>query len=76
MEACGAHYPEVHRPKLHIFMQLKNILVRWIEITVKREKMNENGIKCIPFGKQLVRMVTHLDFTDNDLEYLHHVLSS
>ncbi len=40
------------------------------------QKMNEKGIKCIPFGKQLVRMVTHLDFTDNDLEYLHHVLSS
>jgi threonine aldolase len=38
--------------------------------------MNEKGIKCIPFGKQLVRMVTHIDFTDNDLEYLHHVLSS
>jgi threonine aldolase len=40
------------------------------------QKMNEKGIKCIPFGKQLVRMVTHIDFTDNDLEYLHHVLSS
>ena len=40
------------------------------------QKMNENGIKCIPFGKQLVRMVTHIDLTDNDLEYLHHVLSS
>jgi threonine aldolase len=34
------------------------------------QKMNEKGIKCIAFGKQLVRMVTHLDFTDEDLAYL------
>jgi threonine aldolase len=28
------------------------------------------GIRCIPFGHQLIRMVTHLDFTEDDLEYL------
>jgi threonine aldolase len=30
-------------------------------------KMNSLGIRCIAFGKQLVRLVTHLDFTDEDL---------
>jgi threonine aldolase len=27
-----------------------------------------NGIKCVAFGKHLVRFVTHLDFTDDHLE--------
>jgi threonine aldolase len=30
-------------------------------------QMREKGIACVPFGKHLVRFVTHLDFTDNDL---------
>jgi threonine aldolase len=57
-----------------------NIIIFELDDTITAiefvQKMNEKGIKCIPFGKQLVRMVTHIDFTDNDLEYLHHVLSS
>lgn len=32
-------------------------------------KLAQNNIRCIAFGKQLVRMVTHLDFTDDDLNY-------
>ncbi len=28
------------------------------------------GILCVPFGKGRIRMVTHLDFTDDDLEYI------
>ncbi len=31
------------------------------------QKLNEKGIKASPFGKQLVRFVTHLDFTDEHL---------
>lgn len=31
-------------------------------------KLNEKGIKASPFGKNLVRFVTHLDFTDEHLE--------
>ncbi len=57
-----------------------NIIIFELDDTITAiefvQKMNEKGIKCIPFGKQLVRMVTHIDFTDNDLEYLHHVLNS
>ncbi len=57
-----------------------NIIIFELDDTITAiefvQKMNEKGIKCIPFGKQLVRMVTHIDLTDNDLEYLHHVLSS
>jgi threonine aldolase len=30
--------------------------------------MAGNGIKCVTFGKHLVRFVTHLDFTDQHLE--------
>lgn len=29
----------------------------------------EKNIACVPFGKHLVRFVTHIDFTDDDLEY-------
>jgi threonine aldolase len=57
-----------------------NIIIFELDDTITAiefvQKMNEKGIKCIPFGKQLVRMVTHIDFTDNDLEYLQQVLSS
>jgi threonine aldolase len=31
-------------------------------------RMKEQNIGCVVFGKHLVRFVTHLDFTDNDLE--------
>lgn len=31
------------------------------------QKLNEKGIKASPFGKHLVRFVTHLDFTDEHL---------
>ncbi len=31
------------------------------------QKLSEKGVKCIAFGPQLVRMVTHLDFGDEDL---------
>lgn len=30
-------------------------------------KLAENGIFVVPFGKQTIRMVTHLDFNDDDL---------
>lgn len=33
-------------------------------------KMKDKGIYCIVFGKKLIRMVTHLDFNDEDLSYL------
>lgn len=31
-------------------------------------KLADIGIACVAFGKQMVRFVTHLDFSDNDLE--------
>lgn len=41
-------------------------------ITAKEyvERLSSKGIKCIAFGKQLVRMVTHHDVTDEDLNYI------
>lgn len=30
---------------------------------------NEIGIKAMPFGKHQIRLVTHLDFRDSDLQY-------
>lgn len=38
------------------------------------DKLATKGIKCIAFGPQLVRMVTHIDFTDEDLNYMSEVL--
>lgn len=34
------------------------------------ERLNQQGIKAVTFGRQLVRMVTHMDFTDTHLEEL------
>ena len=40
------------------------------------QKLNEKGIKASPFGKHLVRFVTHLDFTDEHLgEFWKRILS-
>ncbi|WP_407481834.1 threonine aldolase family protein [Elizabethkingia meningoseptica] len=37
-------------------------------------QMKEKNILCSPFGKHLVRFVTHLDFTDEDLSTLENIL--
>ena len=34
------------------------------------DKLEKDGIKCIPFGKGRVRMVTHLDISDSDVELI------
>ena len=34
------------------------------------QKLAENGIRAVTFGKHLVRFVTHLDFTDDKLDEL------
>ena len=36
----------------------------------------KNDIKAVPFGKQTIRMVTHLHITDDDVETLRKVLTS
>ncbi len=38
-------------------------------------RMAERGLLCAGFGKHLVRFVTHLDFTDDHLLELEHVLN-
>ncbi len=35
----------------------------------------ENGVLVVPFGKQTIRMVTHLNFTDDQLERSEDILS-
>lgn len=44
---------------LHDDFNANNIVAQWHEI----------GIKAMPFGKHQMRLVTHLDFTDDDLQY-------
>jgi threonine aldolase len=34
------------------------------------DKLENDGIKCIPFGKGRVRMVTHLDISDSDIDFI------
>ncbi|MDY0281890.1 MAG: GntG family PLP-dependent aldolase [Salinivirgaceae bacterium] len=34
----------------------------------------QHGLRCVPFGKHLVRFVTHLDFTDAHLEKVDKIL--
>ena len=40
------------------------------------KKMFEQGVKVIAFGSQLIRMVTHLDFTDEMLNQTIKVLKN
>lgn len=40
------------------------------------EKLAQQGIRGIPFGKELVRFVTHLDFTDEHLAEMEHRLAN
>lgn len=51
-----------------------NIVIFELESTMTAnefvEKMAKKGVKCIAFGSQLIRMVTHLGFGDDDLDYL------
>jgi threonine aldolase len=39
-------------------------------------KMAEQGVLCVTFGKHLVRFVTHLDFTDEQLGGFEEILNS
>ncbi len=34
------------------------------------EKLNAENIRCIAMNETTIRMVTHLDFDDDDLDYL------
>ncbi|MEP7170312.1 MAG: threonine aldolase, partial [Bacteroidota bacterium] len=40
------------------------------------KKLSQKNIKAVPFGKQTIRMVTHLDFTDEMLDELLKTLKS
>ena len=46
-----------------------NILIFSVDDVQKRlSQLKEKGVLAIAFGAQQIRMVTHLDFTDDDLE--------
>jgi threonine aldolase len=55
-----------------------NIIVYTLKDEVKTadhlKTLSENGIKAVEFGKQMIRMVTHLDFNDDMLEKVLNVL--
>lgn len=38
------------------------------------EKLNHQGIKCNTFGKQMIRFVTHLDLSDDMIDYTVQIL--
>ncbi len=39
-------------------------------------KLAEHGIKAVPFGPQLIRFVTHLDFDDAQMDYCLNILKT
>ncbi len=39
-------------------------------------KMAEKDVLCVSFGKHLVRFVTHLDFTDDQLTCFEKIINS
>lgn len=57
-----------------------NIIVFKLNDKMKSEdflkQLAANNIKAVPFGKQIVRMVTHLDFTDDMLDTVLKVLKT
>lgn len=56
-----------------------NIIVFKLDAKIPAEEfintLAGKGILVVPFGKQTIRMVTHLDFTDDHLESLENILS-
>lgn len=57
-----------------------NIIIFNLKTTVNPEaflqKLTDNNIKAVGFGKQAIRFVTHLDFTDEMLEKTETILKS
>jgi threonine aldolase len=57
-----------------------NIVIFILQDNVKDsdflQKLKENNIWAVGFGSQTVRMVTHLDFTDEMLDHLNNYLST
>ena len=46
-----------------------NILIFSVDdVTAVMQKLKEAGVMAVPFGPNQIRFVTHLDFTDDDLE--------
>lgn len=62
-----------------VFPVETNIVVFKLEDKMPAEKfinqMDEKGVKVVPFGKQAIRMVTHLDVGDEDVERVLEVLN-
>ena len=62
-----------HRLVKQVYPVETNIVI--IELSENRlatdfvSLLAEKNIACVPFGKHLVRFVTHIDFTDDDLAY-------
>ena len=68
--AIMAERPEV----VEVFPVDTNIVIIRLPQTILAtdyvQELAEKGIRAVTFGKHLVRFVTHLDFTDEHLEYL------
>jgi threonine aldolase len=62
---------ESHPLVSEVFPVVTNIVIARLKGITPEEllgKMSEKGIKAVKFGKDQVRLVTHLDFTDEMLE--------
>ncbi|MBX7093654.1 MAG: aminotransferase class I/II-fold pyridoxal phosphate-dependent enzyme [Flavobacteriales bacterium] len=63
-----------------VFPVETNIVVFGIKPALSVEKivsdLKSKGVLCVPFGPGLIRMVTHLDFKEEDLNKLSEVLKS
>lgn len=74
----GAHLQNL--PELRfLFPVATNIVLYQLQDTVPLDqyiaRLAEAGVRVAPFGKQTVRMVTHLDFTDAHLDELLPILT-
>lgn len=55
------------------------VIIELIETILATDFVNllaDKNIACVPFGKHLVRFVTHIDFTDDDLSYFEKEIKS
>jgi len=63
-----------HAQVEHVYPVSTNIVIAELRDSMDSitfvAKMQERGIYCVSFGKYLVRFVTHMDITDQDVEIL------
>lgn len=78
-KALGEHLAGLHYVEEVLPVQTNIVIFKLKDVYTENaflQKLGQHQIKAVPFGKQTIRMVTHLDFRDDMLEKTLKVLKS